>query len=256
LPGVELVSASYRNRAFPLHAHAEYVVGVIVEGAEVLSVRGRRHRLVAGDTLLLNPGEAHSNSTLDANLLSYCVFYLPEGSLALYLPKDANGVAVMPTFSRPATSARHIYTSLINAHANLRANCGRMEQETTLSMLAQTLLSCASSASAPAKRREDGRIDRARAFIDAHFAEHFGLADLALVAGLSPFHFIRCFREQVGLTPLAYRNQCRVAEARRLLLQGLPLAATALEVGFSDQSHLTRQFQRLVGTSPARYLQQ
>ncbi|WP_414882953.1 helix-turn-helix domain-containing protein [Sphingomonas sp. Leaf208] len=41
--------------------------------------------------------------------------------------------------------------------------------------------------------------------------------------------------------------------ARRLLLAGQPIAEVALDVGYADQSHLTRQFQRIVGVSPARY---
>jgi AraC-like DNA-binding protein len=94
----------------------------------------------------------------------------------------------------------------------------------------------------------------ARAYIDAHFADGFGLATLAATAGISVFHLARSFRTAVGITPLAYRNQRRIVEARRLLLAGQPIAAVALDVGYADQSHLTRQFQRIVGISPARYV--
>jgi AraC-like DNA-binding protein len=45
-------------------------------------------------------------------------------------------------------------------------------------------------------------------------------------------------------------------EARRLLRRGEPIAEVAADVGFVDQSHLTRQFQRVMGTTPARYAQQ
>ena len=53
-----------------------------------------------------------------------------------------------------------------------------------------------------------------------------------------------------GLTPHAYQLQRRVALARRLIAQGLPLAEVAAACGFADQSHMTRQFVRKYGVSP------
>jgi AraC-like DNA-binding protein len=82
------------------------------------------------------------------------------------------------------------------------------------------------------------------------------LGDLAAHVGLSPYHLLRSFRAQVGITPGAYQIQLRVLEARRRLREGAGIAATATELGFADQSHLTRHFQRIMGTSPGRYLQQ
>lgn len=76
------------------------------------------------------------------------------------------------------------------------------------------------------------------------------------IADLSVFHLAHSFRKAVGFSPLAYRNQRRVIEARRLLRDGGQIADVAAAVGYADQSHLTRQFQRIVGVSPGRYAQQ
>jgi AraC-like DNA-binding protein len=80
------------------------------------------------------------------------------------------------------------------------------------------------------------------------------LVGLAQVAGLSPFHLCRAFREAVGMTPHAYLTQIRVGRARSLLRAGLPPAVVAIEVGFCDQAHLTRHFKRIVGTTPTKYV--
>ncbi len=74
------------------------------------------------------------------------------------------------------------------------------------------------------------------------------------MAGLSPFHFLRSFREQVGLPPAAYQTHRRVAAAKRLVRNGCSIADSAAEAGFADQSHLSRHFQRIVGTTPGKYL--
>jgi AraC-like DNA-binding protein len=45
----------------------------------------------------------------------------------------------------------------------------------------------------------------------------------------------------------------RVERARLLLARGVPIAQAALDTGFADQSHLTRQFKRFVGVTPGEY---
>eukprot|EP01035_Chromulina_nebulosa_P040655 gene40656-54975_t len=81
-------------------------------------------------------------------------------------------------------------------------------------------------------------------------------AALAAVAGLSVFHLAHSFRAATGFSPLAYRNQRRVIAARQMLRDGGEIADVAAAVGYADQSHLTRHFQRIVGASPGRYAQQ
>jgi AraC family transcriptional regulator len=77
---------------------------------------------------------------------------------------------------------------------------------------------------------------------------------VAAEVGLSPHHFSRQFREAVGVPPHAHLIARRVERAKVLLAQtDLPIVQVALAVGFAHQSHLTRHFGRLVGTTPARF---
>lgn len=249
LPGVELVTVSYRDRTFPEHSHAEYVVGTVIAGAEVLAVRGQPHVAAAGSVLRLHPDEPHANWTLGEQALSYRVLYLPAAVMHAFL--DPGTVL---RFETPVTSDPALFEAVNEAHAALAADDGgALEQQSALAALAASLVEAAGPAervSAPAA------VTRAKAFIDGHYAEGFDLHDLAGLAGLSPFHLARSFKKAVGLSPLAYRNQRRVMEARGRLLAGEPIAQVALELGYADQSHLTRQFQRILGISPGRYAQQ
>jgi AraC-like DNA-binding protein len=85
------------------------------------------------------------------------------------------------------------------------------------------------------------------------YRERISLDQLAACAGLSPFHFLRVFVQDVGLTPHAYLNQIRVREARRKLSLGAPCAQVALDCGFCDQSHMVRAFKRSTGVTPGQY---
>jgi AraC-like DNA-binding protein len=76
---------------------------------------------------------------------------------------------------------------------------------------------------------------------------------IAREAELSTFHLIRVFRAAFGLPPYKYLEQVRIQQARRLIRHGLPLMHVVHATGFSDQSHLTRYFKRVVGVTPGSY---
>jgi AraC-like DNA-binding protein len=79
------------------------------------------------------------------------------------------------------------------------------------------------------------------------------LETLAGVAGLSKFHALRAFKRRYGLTPYAYQMCLRVRLVRALLLDGMPPAEVAAQCGFGDQSHMIRQFKRVIGVTPTRF---
>ncbi|MFD8701087.1 DUF6597 domain-containing transcriptional factor [Kitasatospora sp. NPDC059648] len=79
--------------------------------------------------------------------------------------------------------------------------------------------------------------------------------DLARELGLSVRSLQRLFAEYVGASPKWVLRRARLHEAsERAAKEGkLDLAALAVELGYADQAHLTRDFTAAVGISPARY---
>jgi AraC family transcriptional regulator len=92
-------------------------------------------------------------------------------------------------------------------------------------------------------------------YIQAHLGAELSLDRLAGVAHVSPYHFARLFKHSTGLPPHRYVIARRVERARELLRAAHrpALAEVATEVGFSDQSHFTRHFKRLVGVTPRQF---
>jgi AraC family transcriptional regulator len=91
-------------------------------------------------------------------------------------------------------------------------------------------------------------------YVDENLDRNISLADLAGVAQLSVFHFMRKFRAEFGCPPHAYVIGRRIEHAKRQLARrDVPLKVVAANCGFSDQSHMTRLFRRLLGTTPAEY---
>jgi AraC family transcriptional regulator len=97
------------------------------------------------------------------------------------------------------------------------------------------------------------RLQRVRDYVEAHLDEDVSLTVLADIAGLSPYHFSRSFKQATGAGPRRYVIQRRVERAKYLLRQtDQSLALIAQEVGFADQSHLTKMFHREMGVTPGR----
>lgn len=98
------------------------------------------------------------------------------------------------------------------------------------------------------------RLAAAAAFIERNFRSEGTLRDVARAAHLSPFHFHRLFRSQYGMTPRQMREQFRIREVQRLLLEGKSTTEASRVTGFSHVSHMGTRFKRIIGTTPLRWL--
>jgi len=79
------------------------------------------------------------------------------------------------------------------------------------------------------------------------------ITDLVDQSGWSHRHVTARFHTQVGVTPKAAARLIRFERAARSLTSRKPLAEVAARHGYADQSHLTREFVRLAGHTPAAY---
>jgi AraC family transcriptional regulator len=80
------------------------------------------------------------------------------------------------------------------------------------------------------------------------------LGTLAARAGVTAAGMIKAFRRHEGCTPGTYLRTLRLARARAELGgSGRAVGAIALDAGFYDQSHFTREFRRAMGVAPLNY---
>ncbi len=76
---------------------------------------------------------------------------------------------------------------------------------------------------------------------------------IALKLQANPYTLLRQFKAATGLTPHAYRLNCRIELAKKLLQKGVDLSQVALECGFFDQSHFHRHFKAITTVTPKEY---
>jgi AraC-like DNA-binding protein len=97
-------------------------------------------------------------------------------------------------------------------------------------------------------------VERARRFLHEHLADPgVDLAQVAGAAHVSPAHLVRRFRAELGVTPMAYLWQRRVATGVDLLAStGLPVGDIAARTGFKSVYHFSRRVKEHAGAPPTQ----
>ena len=98
---------------------------------------------------------------------------------------------------------------------------------------------------------------KAKELMIKQIASTVRINDIAKHCSLSRSHFSRAFKQNTGLSPQDWLLHARVQRAKELLSDTtLTIAEIGLECGFADQSHFTRSFGRLSGTTPCVWRRQ
>jgi AraC family transcriptional regulator len=102
--------------------------------------------------------------------------------------------------------------------------------------------------------RDERRISAALRHIEARVDQPLSIAELARLAAMSPYHFLRTFRTLAGMTPHQFILHTRMKRAAVSLRRTSEnVSAIAFAAGFGDLSTFNRRFQRIFGSSPSAY---
>ena len=254
LGGLELLSAHYIEHRFAPHVHDGYAIAVVEAGAERFRHRGVDHLAPAGSLAVISPDEVHTGSKGHDYGWRYRVFY-PEASQIRGLMDELElPQAGMPTFSRSVYQDADLVQTFLALHRLVEGEASALQQQTAWrEALLALFLRHAQLQSPSEPGREPQAIRLAKDLLRERLAEPPSLEELAAAVNLSPFHFARTFRRATGMPPHAWLKQQRLDQARALLKVGCTPADTAAQLGFSDQSHLTRQFKQAYGVGPGEY---
>jgi AraC-like DNA-binding protein len=226
-----------RYEPIAAHAHAEWQLGLTPDLPGHYHWRGGKHRLPPDRVIVVAPAERHATRDEEISASArYFMLYIPE---ARVLPHRLTELI---------SENAQLYRDLWRFHTALDSGASRLETDCALTAVVQALKGRQEGSGG-----ESGSMDRVRERIEDAVAGNIGLNELAALAGMTPAHLCRAFRNAFGLPPHAYQTQARIRRAKSLLMTGLDVDTVAREVGFYDYSHFARRFQRLVGVTPAHY---
>ncbi len=91
---------------------------------------------------------------------------------------------------------------------------------------------------------------RAKAYMLHDLSRSLRVSEIAEHCNLSRSHFSRAFKIVTGCSPQEWMLKMKIDKAKGLLLTSMAITEIVYECGFSDHSHFTRTFGRMVGMPP------
>jgi len=249
-PRVEAYRIEGIARPFPNHFHEYYVIGFVEKGERVLSCKNQEYAIRKGDLLLFNPGDSHACVQSDGGTLDYRGLNIPKEAM-LGLAEEATGRRELPGFSTNVVSDEETARCLRPLHERMMG--GEPGKGESLLPLFSLLIRKYGQPFGNCVPDCPDEVEKACGFMERHYAERVSLDQVCRFAGLSKSSLLRAFVKAKGVTPYRYLENIRVGKAGTLLKQGVPPAEAALRTGFSDQSHFTNYFSRLIGLAPGAY---
>jgi AraC family transcriptional regulator len=243
----------YRCTAGPadkpfVELHECHSLSYVRRGSFGYRVRGRAHELVAGAFVVGCPGEEYMCTHDHHAGGDECLSFQLAPSLVEAIGNDPQ---TWRTGHVPPLPELIVLAELGQAACEGRSDLGLDEVGHLIAARFLELASGQRRRLAHPSARDRRRTVEAALWMDANAHEPIGLDDGAEQAGLSPFHFLRLFRDVLGITPHQHLLRCRLRRAAGLLADGeQSVTEVAYEVGFADLSNFVRTFHRAAGVSP------
>ena len=97
------------------------------------------------------------------------------------------------------------------------------------------------------------QIEKAIKYIDENFKEHPSVDEVAKNIGMSKYHFIRVFKEYVGVTPKQFLHCVTLNYAKEHIKESKSILDSSLDIGLSSTSRLHELFVNLIGVTPKEW---
>jgi AraC family transcriptional regulator len=235
--------------------HTNVSIAAVVAGSFNYRCAEGTALLAPGSLLLGNAGGCfqcgHEHSVGDRCLAFH---YHPDFFAEIAASVARSGRFRFTTASLPALRATATSIALAAAAAEGGAGVALDELAILMAERAIRVSSGTHEATVAPSANDERRISRTLRHIEDNAAEALDLEALAAVACMSKYHFLRCFRRIVGVTPHQFLLRVRLHRAAVALKSGTaPISTIAFDCGFGDLSTFNAQFRAAFGAAPQAF---
>jgi len=234
-----------------VEVHRAHSVSFVRRGSFGCRTRGKAHELVAGSVLVGHPGDefvcTHDHHDGGDECLSFQLSAELVDSLGA-------GSGVWQIGALPPLAELMLAGELAQLSATGDSDIALDEAGIALAARFVELVGSKRSSSCSASPSDRRRAVQAALFLDESCANELPLERIAAEVGLTAFHFLRLFKNVLGVTPHQYLVRARLRRAAHLLVHdSAAITDIAYAVGFGDLSNFVRTFHRAAGVSPREF---
>lgn len=240
--------AAFSGRAFAPHRHDTYTFALTLSGVQSFEYRGACRHSLPGELVILHPDELHDGMAGTDEAFVYRGMNIRPDVFV-----EALEGRPLPFLEGGRSTDPHLIRLVYDLVQDLSSEIDSLAWQTAMGALVDRM--CELETGQTLDRPVDARaVALARDYILAHLDAPITMEALEAVTGRSRWNLARDFRALLGTSPYRYVTLRRLDAARVLIANGASLAGTAVETGFSDQAHLTRQFKSAYGVTPKSWL--
>jgi len=251
VPYAEFRSTRNSTLSYKKHSHSQLSLGYVEAGETITQYQGKQWKLQQGDLVLIEPDKVHTCNPANEQGRSYCM---------LYLDKQWCLERLSALYAQPVTDFRCQdvqFQDDILAQDMLCLMQGTDESQQIswiIERIAMSVLSAYCTIN-PKLDKPSTLVMQVREHLLSQLEQPDCLSDIASQFSQSQETIIRAFTKQLGISPKAYLNNVRIEKSKLLLKQGHSVVDSALQLGFSDQSHFHKTFKNYCAMTPKQYQQ-
>lgn len=251
----------------PSHWHEEMEIIYIKKGQGVVTVDFKTYRVAANTIILILPGQLHSIEQYEDESMEYenTLFHpnmlIPKNvdhASASFIIPLINGQITVPTVFTPVYPYYKDVVSPIDACDKINETKPQGYQLYIKSMLFQLFFildnRCRNLTPTPKNKKALDKMKIVIKYVETHYSEKITITDVAEMVGFSESHFMRYFKETMGVSFIEYLKDYRLTMAARLLqASDDAIIEIATQVGFDNLSYFNRAFKAKYELTPSKY---
>ena len=243
------------------HFHEFDKVVLLLAGRVDYIVEGHSYALKPWDVLLVKHHTIHKAEIDQSVPYERIIIYL-DGK---YFGRSMPEARLMDSFDQADRTGEHLLTPSVSQRQEIQRVLSAYEEsagdegigapalrETFIIQLLIHISRMTAAAAQPRESQYDPKIQQVLSYINENLSKELSVEQLADLAYLSKYHFMRLFKAQTGSTVHAYVRQKRLLHAARLIREGTAVGKAAADSGFGDYSAFHRAFRESFGISPGQ----
>ncbi len=256
------------NFVVPWHWHEELELGYIQEGISKIVTIGAEYTIRQGDGFFVNSNvmcmkqnASPGVKTIEINHIFHPVFlggHFKSRFETKYLnPVINNRQIEVHVIRRGRPTADLILKNLYRLKELQNEADSELQTRNTLSETWSLLIKELQENPDTPKITQTEQANRLRsmiAYINQHYPEKISLAEIAKTAGVSEREATRCFKKNIGQSPMEYLIRYRLNQSKKLLSEtGMTITDICQQFGFSDSAYFGKVFRKFFDMTPSEY---